>query len=214
MPTTARIGDFLGRALRNPIPSTSNALDFLGRAVKAGDKDFLDRTLLTTANHPPPVWAATTAYSAGVRRRLTTNELQTVTITGTPDDGTFTLTYEGATTTAIAFNATAATVETALRALSTIGSENVSVGGGPGPGTPYTVTFQDALSDRNVSEMTAAHAFTGGTTPAIAVVTTTAGAPVRILEATVGGTSAGSVPTAPAVGATVVDATVTWKRLV
>ena len=41
----------------------------------------------------------------------TTDEVQTVTITGGPTGGTFTLTWGGQTTAAIAYNATAATVQ-------------------------------------------------------------------------------------------------------
>jgi hypothetical protein len=104
-----------------------------------------------------------------------TNEQQTVTITGTPTGGTFTLTYAGATTAAIAYNAAAAAVQTALEALPNIGPGNVAVSGGPGPGTPYVLTFQNQLARQNITQLTAAHAFTGGTTPAIAVTTTTAG---------------------------------------
>jgi hypothetical protein len=103
------------------------------------------------------------------------NEQQTVTITGTPTGGTFALTYAGATTSNLAFNAAASAVQTALEALVNVGSGNVVVTGGPGPGTPYVVTFQNALGRQNVAQMTAAHAFTGGTSPAIAVTTTTAG---------------------------------------
>lgn len=104
-----------------------------------------------------------------------TNEQQTVTITGTPTGGNFTLTYAGATTANIAFNAAGSAVQTALEALPNIGPGNVSVAGGPGPGTPYVVTFQNQLGRLDVAAMTAAHTFTGGTTPAIAVTTTTAG---------------------------------------
>lgn len=104
-----------------------------------------------------------------------TNELQTVTITGTPTGGTFTLTYRGQTTGNIAYNATAATVLAALEGLLTIGLGNVTVGGGPGPGTPYTVTFVNQLSGLDVPQMTAAHAFTGGSSPNIGVATTTPG---------------------------------------
>jgi hypothetical protein len=93
------------------------------------------------------------------------NEQQAVTITGTPTGGTFTLTYAGATT----------AVQTALEALPNIGPGNVAVSGGPGPGTPYVLTFQNQLARQNVAQLTAAHAFTGGATPAIAVTTTTAG---------------------------------------
>jgi hypothetical protein len=104
-----------------------------------------------------------------------TNEQQTVTVTGAPTGGTFTLTYNGATTAAIAFNAAAAAVVTALEALPNIGPGNVAGSGGALPGTPVVITFQNQLGKQNVNQMTAAHAFTGGTTPAIAVTTTAAG---------------------------------------
>lgn len=108
-----------------------------------------------------------------------TNEVQTVTITGTPTGGTVTLTFRAATTGAIAYNATADAVETALEAISTIGDGDVRVTGGPGPGTPWVVTFVNDLGHQNVPLMTASGAsLTGGTTPAIAVVQTTAGSSV------------------------------------
>lgn len=105
------------------------------------------------------------------------NEVQTVTITGGPTGGTFRLTWNGQQTAVIAYNANAATVQAALEALSNIGVGNVVVGGGPGPATPYTVTFVGQFASENVAQMTATHTFTGGTTPAIAVTTTTPGAP-------------------------------------
>lgn len=106
-------------------------------------------------------------YSAG------TSEVQTVTITGSPTGGTFTLTFQGSTTAAIAYNATAAAVEAALQALPNLLPTDVAVTGGPGPATPWVVTFAPHLG--NVTQMTAAGSFTGGITPAIAVTTTTPG---------------------------------------
>jgi hypothetical protein len=103
------------------------------------------------------------------------NEQQTVTVTGTPTGGTFTLTYAGATTAAIAYNAASAAVVSALEALPNIGAGNVTGSGGALPGTPVVITFTNALARQNVGQMTASHSFTGGTTPAIAVTTTTAG---------------------------------------
>src|SRR4051794_40900539 len=70
-------------------------------------------------------------------------EQQAATTPGTPTGGTSTLTYAGATTAAIAYNAAASAVQTALEALPNIGPGNVAVSGGPGPGTPYVVTFQN-----------------------------------------------------------------------
>jgi hypothetical protein len=110
-----------------------------------------------------------------------TAEVQTVTITGSPTGGTFTLTYSGQTTAAIAYNATAATVQSALEALSNIEPNDIVVAGGPGPATPWTVTFEAGdlggqFDGTNVAQMTASGAgLTGGTTPAVAVTTTTGG---------------------------------------
>lgn len=109
------------------------------------------------------------------------NESQTVTITGTPTGGTFTLTYDGQTTAAIPFDATAAQVQAALRALSNMPESGVTVSGGPGPGTAFTVTFTDA---KNVSQMTASGAsLTGGSSPAVAVATATGGGTASFVRA-------------------------------
>lgn len=103
------------------------------------------------------------------------SEVQTITITGAPTGGTFTLTFDGQTTAAIAYNATAATVQTALEGLSKIGAGNVAVTGGPLPGTALTVTFQGRLANTPLPQITATGSFTGGTAPAIATATTTEG---------------------------------------
>jgi minor extracellular serine protease Vpr len=124
-----------------------------------------------------PVMTSGGATSCG------TNEVQSVAITGAPTGGSFTLSFTppagGAaqTTAPIAFNATAAIVRTALAALPGIGSTaNVNTGGGPLPGTAVSVTFQGTLGCRNIPQMTATAALTGGTTPTVAVTTTTSGA--------------------------------------
>lgn len=118
-------------------------------------------------------------YSAVSITTLTTgtatNEVQTVTITGTPTGGSFTLTFSGQTTAAIAWNAAAGAVQTALEALVNIGAGNVAVTGGPGPATPWTVTFVGVLAATDIAQMTATGTLTGGTTPAVAVTTTTPG---------------------------------------
>jgi hypothetical protein len=110
------------------------------------------------------------AYQTG-----STNEVQAVTITGTPTGGTFTLSYNGQTTTALAGSATASVVQAALEALPSIGVGNVVVTGGPGPGTPYTLTFQNTLGAKKLTLLIATGAFTGGSSPAIAITETTVG---------------------------------------
>ncbi len=128
-----------------------------------------------------------------------TSEVQTITITGTPTGGTFTLSFDGAITTAIAHSATAGAVQAALEALATIGAGNVVVTGGPGPGTPYVVTFVGLFGGQNVALLVAAHAFTGGTTPNIAVVETTPG--------TSAGRDIDPVPVSPLHGSIFLDPT-------
>lgn len=103
----------------------------------------------------------------------TTDEVQTVTITGAPTGGTFDLTFAGQTTAAIAYNATAATVQAALAALSNIGAGNVTVTGNAGG--PYTVDFVGTLANTDVAQMTATSSLTGGTSPGVTIATTTAG---------------------------------------
>lgn len=101
-------------------------------------------------------------------------EVQTVTVTGTPTGGTFTLSFGGNVTAPIAFDATSAAVEAALEALPNLGTADVAVGGGPGPGTPWTVTFAAHLG--NVPLMVDDDTgLTGGITPAVTVTTTTPG---------------------------------------
>jgi hypothetical protein len=135
--------------------------------------------------------ATTLNYANALCSFVGTNEGQTVTITGTPTGGTFRLTFFGQQTGTIAYNANAATVQTALLALSNLDTGDVTVTGGPGPGTPYVVTFGGQWASEDVPQMTASHAFTGGTAPNIAVTTTTAG--VRTAKAR---TSAGGSVTA------------------
>ncbi|WP_187368118.1 hypothetical protein [Nonomuraea terrae] len=103
-------------------------------------------------------------------------EVQTVTITGGPTGGTYTLTFDGETTAAIAYNATASAVQTALEALSNIEPGDVTAAGGPHPGTAVTVTFAGGYLGENVPQMSAASgSLTGGTTPTVTVTTTTGG---------------------------------------
>lgn len=107
--------------------------------------------------------------------RPQTNEVQQVAITGSPTSGTFTLTYSGQTTAAIPYNATAAQVKTALEGLSNINPGDVDVTGGPLPGTAVSVTFKGQYIGTNVAAMTSTDSLGGGSSPASAVSTTTAG---------------------------------------
>lgn len=111
-----------------------------------------------------------------------TNEVQTATVTGSPTGGTFTLTYSGQTTAAIAFNATAAVVQAALIALSNLAPGDVVVTGVAGG--PYTLTFGGTLLGDNVASLTATGSLTGGSTPGVTMATATAGGTATAADGT------------------------------
>lgn len=109
-----------------------------------------------------------------------TVERQTVTITGTPTGGNITPAFKGYSNGALAYNANAATFQTLLEGIPTIGVGNVIVGGGPGPGTPWTVDFVGRFFGANAPLMTFTHALTGGTAPNVGAVETVAGADAAV----------------------------------
>lgn len=102
------------------------------------------------------------------------NEVQELAAdTGTVTAGTYTLSFMGQTTAAIAWNASAATIQTALLALSNLDSGDVTATGGALPGTPVVFTFAGKYAGVNVGQMIVNSAsLTGGT---YAVTTTTQG---------------------------------------
>jgi hypothetical protein len=108
-------------------------------------------------------------------QKVPQNEVQTLSITGTPTGGHFTLTYSGQTTGNIAYNASHSDVQTALEALSNIAVGDVVCAGGALPGTAVTITFEGTLANTDVSAITATASLTGGTTPATAIAETTKG---------------------------------------
>src|SRR5258708_7146908 len=81
-----------------------------------------------------------------------TTEVQRVTVNGSPGGGTFSLVLDGHETAAVAYNAAASVLQTALRALTNIGPGGCSVSGSAGG--PYTVTFSGNLVNLAISTMT------------------------------------------------------------
>lgn len=107
-----------------------------------------------------------------------TNEVQTLTAFNTPTGGTFTIEFDGLLTSDIAWNATAATIQTALENLPNIGSGNVSCSGGTIDSTAVVVTFVKSLRYQTVATLIIDHEnLTGASTdnPDIQVVVTTSG---------------------------------------
>lgn len=118
--------------------------------------------------------AASKTYPAGtlIGEQIGVRDVQTLSITGSPAGGSFTMTFGGQTTAAIPYNATAAQVEDALELLSTIGVGGVVASGGPLPGTAVVITFQTPGAK---AVLTTTDSLTGGTSPATAVAHTTSG---------------------------------------
>jgi len=210
--TTTKQGDFLGRSLVNDNPGVSNATDFLGRLATGTDKDFLGRSLQNAPLYPPPDRVNSTAYTAGQRvKQVGTNEVQTITVTATANNYKLVVDNRGSvqTTANIPYNSNGAAITTAINALSNVRVGDIVV---TGASSPYTVTVQSERGNEpQITVAAGSPDVTGGT---VTTGTTTQGVLAgEILEATTSGTTAGSVPSTPAVGATVVDGGVTWRRL-
>lgn len=107
--------------------------------------------------------------------------VQTITIGGSPTGGTFALGFNGQITAPIAWNAAASAVQTALRALSTIGGTNVTCTGGALPGTAVTCTFSGALLNVTVPLLTANIAGLTGGSPTITIANASA-VPQDVIE--------------------------------
>ncbi len=83
------------------------------------------------------------------------DERQRIAIPNTVTGGTFTVTFNGATTGALAFNSTAAQVSTALRGLGTInGNVDVSTSTVAGFSRVFNVSFKGFLGGQNVAALT------------------------------------------------------------
>jgi hypothetical protein len=104
-----------------------------------------------------------------------TDEVQTLTTSGTVTAGTFKLAHQGFVSAAIAWNATTAAVETALNNLASVAnggtsSVGVAVTGGAFPGTAFTVTCSGTNMAKKEQPLfvLANNSLTGGGTVVIA----------------------------------------------
>lgn len=102
-----------------------------------------------------------------------TSEVQSLSLSGATGGNLF-LTFDGLVTSNIAFDATAATVQSALEALTNIGAGNVACTGGPLNTAAISIAFQNDLANTDVSQMTATSVDLTGS-PTLTVSTTTPG---------------------------------------
>ena len=101
-----------------------------------------------------------TVYVRCLAQGKVIDNLQTVSL-GSPSGGTFSLTYKGQTASGIAYNASAAAVQTAITGLSTVGAGNATVSGSNGG--PYSVIFTGTLSQDTTAMTGSGGGLTGGT---------------------------------------------------
>lgn len=160
------------RELLIPDPEIGGGRDvtdaYLGAVSWSGDYEFYTRfnSLLPLLN-----------AGLGLKYVKTpggTQSVQTLTLTGAPTGGTFTLTYSGQVTAALPYNASAGQIQAALEALSNIAEGEVDVAGGPITSAPAVVTFMGTLAGVTTL-LTVTPSFTGGSTPVLTPVMTTAG---------------------------------------
>ena len=135
----------------------------------AGDIDFdkHNNLWLVTGDDTPA--GGINAGGMGPFNDQLTDEQQTVRAQGATG-GTFTLTFKGQTTAPLPFDATAAQIDTALEALSSVGANNVQVTGGPVNSTTATtsVYFRRALQQADQPQLTGDGAALTGATLALA----------------------------------------------
>ena len=144
---------------------------------------------------------------AGIGDQTSVSEVQNVNVGGiSVTGGTFTLTFNGQTTTALSYTAPASAVQSALNNLSSIGGVGGSVfvslttSSNP-PLDVYTVAFGGLLGGINVPSMTANGSSLTGNSPSVTVTTVTDGGPLGpsgLSELTLSG-SISDFPASPAV---------------
>jgi len=156
------------------VTNTLTAIAPAGSLITAGNFD----TLSSLDSNVPAGWIASVAQP-GTTVKMTTPEQQTVAITGDPSGGYSLLHYVDAagktqTTEQIAYNATAATVQSRLRVLAGLASVTVTETG-TSPNVTHTVTFLGTGGD--VAMLTSSNHLTGGVSPTLTHAESVAGTP-------------------------------------
>ena len=145
------------------VQSTSQAISISGYDSETGNTEIIINTSFpanTNASNTNASGLTLNFNSAGIQNvffvadkgctifgnGVNTADVQTVTETVGTNGGAFDLNYNGAVTNTLAYNSNAATVQTALQALATIGSGNMNCTGGPLPTNGIICTFAGALN--------------------------------------------------------------------
>lgn len=155
MPGFTRVNPLSEGAIRGP-----------ARVIVAPSTIAFPANINAMINLAPATGGISGVYAASV---------QSLTVTGTPTGGTFTLAFQSVQTAPIPAAATAAQVQSSLNALGTISSQGgVTCTGGPLPAA-VVITFGVMGLQPAITVPPEGAVFTGGTTPAAVVAVTTAG---------------------------------------
>lgn len=166
--------------IRSAINDLSNVDNLTTVVTNSGAVYTVEFTYTEGSHAQSQLTASVYSASATARTDLTVttaaaavtalNDQQRITLTGVPTGGTFTLTFGGQTTSALAWNASVSAVQTALRALSSIGGGNVNVTSDNG----YLVEFVGTMAAANQPLITGnGSSLTGGSAQSITVSTVT-----------------------------------------
>lgn len=171
MKTKTAGGLAANRELLIPDPEIGGGRDvvdaYLGAVTWSGDYEFYARFngLMTML------------YAALGEKLVTTPggtaAVHTLTMTGAPTGGTFTITWSTQTTAGIPYNATASQVQSALEALSNVAPGDVFVTGPAGG--PWVLTWGGTKLGATAAPTATSAGLTGGTSPTVGVAVTTAG---------------------------------------
>lgn len=130
-------------------------------------------------------------YTVTISTGTGTNAVNTITTTGVPTGGTFTLTYGTEVSEPIPYNATAQQLQDALTRMRFFSPGDVVCAAGPLP-TGITLTYQGRLSAKVITPPTPTSSLTGGTTPLAVVTNTTPGTTGAVLDPDGNGIPAGA----------------------
>lgn len=156
----------LDESVSNPVATVGGGALANGGSFASGT-EYYKVTALGQSGESLPSTEVSGAVTA-------TNEVQQLVVDS--GAGTFDISFGGQTATNQAFNILAATLQTNLRALSSINGANVTVTGGVGAaggGTPYVITFIGTLANTNVATITTSATNLSGTGAHTAAVSTT-----------------------------------------
>jgi hypothetical protein len=140
-------------------PQLKLATDTVGRPLAIGD----DVGAFTADPNSGTIIGYPAYYNSGVSGKYYRqfDRVQNITINGSPTGGSFTLSIGGQTTGNLAYNVSAATMQTAIQGLGTQAAANATVAGT----APYVVTFAGAAAPIVANSS----GLTGGTNPSITV---------------------------------------------